>query len=249
MALYYYLKKEEPDRWDLWWWQIKQWWCDVEIRRGISGAILLLGVFLLANGIFPIISYQIKYAPRFSAIYSPVPEGGRWRSSLVASAKENQDFTKISSWFVEKPELEAKSATPVSYYTLDIPILGIKNAIVHVGGEDLKKELVQYPNTAVPGDFGNTVIFGHSVLPQFFDPQNYLTIFSTLYKLKEEDEIIVHYDGVRYLYRVEEVFEVLPTDLTVLSQRFEGKILTLITCSPPGTYLRRLIIRARLSED
>ena len=210
--------------------------------------ILGVGFFLLGNGIFPIVSYQIRYAPRFSPVYSPVPEGGRWHSSLSVSAQEN-DFTLLSSWFVEQPKLTEKKVNPsVWFYTLDIPKLGIKNAIVHIGGEDLKKELVQYPNTAVPGDFGNTVIFGHSVLPQFFNPNNYLTIFSTLYKLKAGDEIIIHYDGVRYLYRVKEIFEVLPTDLTVLSQRFEGKILTLITCSPPGTYLRRLIVRAQLEE-
>jgi len=209
-----------------------------------------IGFFLLANGIFPILSYQIRYAPQFAPIYSPVPEGSNWHSPLAVSAKENRDFTLISSWFVEEPSLtEEKDADRIPYYTLDIPILGIKNAIVHLRGEDLKRELVQYPNTAIPGDFGNAVIFGHSVLPQFFDPENYLTIFSTLYKLKARDEIIVHYDGVRYLYRVKEIFEVLPTDLSVLSQRFDGKVLTLITCTPPGTYLRRLVVRAHLVEN
>jgi len=74
-----------------------------------------------------------------------------------------------------------------------------------------------------------------------------LTIFSTLYKLEQGDEIIVEYDKSTYKYIVEEMFEVKPTNLSVLDQRFDDKILTLITCSPPGTYLRRLIIRASLS--
>ncbi len=249
MALYCYVKKEKPGQFELWLAQLTLWWQDREIRRGIAGTILLVGFFLLANGILPIISYQIRYAPRFSPIYSPIPEGDFWRSSFAASAQESKDYTLIGSWFIERPGLEREDLDKeISYYNLAIPVLGIKNAIVHVGGEDLKKELVQYPNTAVPGEFGNTVIFGHSVLPQFFNPENYITIFSTLFKLKNGDEIIVHYDGVRYVYRVEDIFEVLPTDLTVLSQRFEGKMLTLITCTPPGTYLRRLVVRARLGE-
>lgn len=248
MALYYYRKKEKPDWNEVVLWQIKCWWQDREIRKGISVVILFLGLFLLGNGVFPILSYQIRYASHFSPLYSPVSQGSVWHSPIIASAKEDKDFTLISSWFEEKPELEEKEQE-VSYYTLDIPSLGIKNALVHLGGEVLKEELVQYPNTAVPGDFGNTVIFGHSVLPQFFNPKNYFTIFSTLYRLKEKDEIILHYDGIRYLYRVKDIFEVLPTDLTVLSQRFEGKMLTLITCTPPGTYLRRLVVRARLAEN
>jgi len=44
------------------------------------------------------------------------------------------------------------------------------------------------------------------------------------------------------------MYEVAPTDLSVLEQHFDGRYLTLITCSPPGTYLRRLIIKARIVE-
>ena len=130
---------------------------------------------------------------------------------------------------------------------MSIPKLKISNAVVTVGSMDLKKSLIQYPQTALPGQLGNAVIFGHSVLPQFFNPKSYLTIFSTLYKLEQGDEILIDYDNVQYEYIVDEMFEVKPTDLSVLEQRFDQKNLTLITCSPPGTYLRRLIIKTSLS--
>ena len=113
---------------------------------------------------------------------------------------------------------------------------------------DLKKSLIQYPQTALPGQLGNAVIFGHSVLPQFFNPKSYWTIFSTLFKLKQGDEILLNYDNIQYRYLVEEMFEVQPSDLSVLEQRFDGRYLTLITCTPPGTYLRRLIVRARIVD-
>lgn len=114
---------------------------------------------------------------------------------------------------------------------------------------DLKKSLIQYPQTALPGQLGNTVIFGHSVLPQFFNPKSYLTIFSTLHKLKQGDEILVDFDNIHYKYKVEEMFEIQPTDLSVLEQRFNNRTLTLITCSPPGTYLRRLVIKSNLVDN
>ena len=74
-------------------------------------------------------------------------------------------------------------------------------------------------------------------MPQFFSPTDYMSIFSTLYRLKPGDEIFVHYDSVNYRYLVEDLFEVQPTDLSVLQQRFDRRQMT----------LRRLIIRTTLT--
>jgi len=98
----------------------------------------------------------------------------------------------------------------------------------------------------MPGKTGNTVIFGHSVLPQFFTPKNYTTIFSTLYTLKIGDEITISYDGITYTYVIQYMYEVKPDNLQPLEQTYDDKYLTLITCTPPGTYLRRLIVQAVL---
>ena len=108
------------------------------------------------------------------------------------------------------------------------------------------ESLIQYPGTALPGQYGNPVVFGHSVLPQFFNPQNYKTIFSTLPTLKEGDEILIDFDGITYRYEVVSLHEVLPENVSVLEQRYNTEYLTLITCVPPGTYLRRLVVTARL---
>jgi len=229
--------------------KLRYWFGQRKIRKTLSYSLITVGLFSICNGVFPIISYQIKYAPSFSKIYSPVPDfrrGAVLGSPSGESDVYDKDFTLISSWFLDK---ESRSFTSpevsIVNYNLSIPKLKIDNAVVHVGGEDLKKWLIHYQGTSFPGQLGNTVIFGHSVLPQFFDPDNYLTIFSTLFKLKEGDDILLYYDGLEYSYRVEEVFEVNADDMSVLEQRFDGKFLTLITCSPPGTYLRRLIVRAR----
>ena len=90
------------------------------------------------------------------------------------------------------------------------------------------------------------MIFGHSTLPQFFDQKNYKTIFSTLPKLKVGSDIFVKYDGLEYTYRITKTYEVMPNELWVLRQDYSRKTLKLITCVPPGTTLRRLIIEAEL---
>lgn len=98
----------------------------------------------------------------------------------------------------------------------------------------------------MPGKKGNAVVFGHSTLPQLFDSKNYLTIFSYLPSLAKGDKIFVNYDGIKYTYQVYEMFEVKPQNIEILEQTFDDAYLTLVTCVPPGTYLRRLVVKSRL---
>jgi len=218
-------------------------------KKYLSLVFTILGLVLVGNAVIPLLSYQIRYSSSFNGkMLSPiVHQRSNNLGAIAASAKEdNKDFTVVSSWFEEPVHLEHQVRNNITDYRLSIPELGIDNAWVNIGGENLKEKLIHYPDTALPGQMGNAVVFGHSVLPQFFNPKNYLTIFSTLHTLDSGDEIILDYDGIKYRYLVEKLFEVPPTDVSVLEQRYDSRYLTLITCSPPGTYLRRLIVRARL---
>ena len=137
--------------------------------------------------------------------------------------------------------------TPVNTYTLSIPKLKIEDALVTISGDDLHASLVHYGGTGLPGQYGKTVVFGHSTLPQFYSPKSYTSIFSLLPTLKVGDDIEITYDGVTYKYTIFEMVVLDPTDLTVLEQRFDDSYLTLVTCVPPGTYWKRLNVRAKLN--
>jgi sortase A len=208
---------------------------------------------MFLSAVLPIIRFQFEYSIRFGQVYSPLSSRFYNRSPSILG-DISTDYTQLSNWFVQAVPSPVENNAPIisagspPTYTLTIPELKIKDAVVTVGSLDLKKSLIQYPQTALPGQLGNAVIFGHSVLPQFFNPKSYLTIFSTLFKLKTGSEIFVDYDNVKYRYLVEEMYEVPPTDLSVLEQRFDGRYLTIITCSPPGTYLRRLVVKARIVD-
>ncbi|NCN59184.1 hypothetical protein COX03_02075 [Candidatus Woesebacteria bacterium CG22_combo_CG10-13_8_21_14_all_39_10] len=197
----------------------------IAIIWAISGIVILAGV------IWPIISYQTFSKESDQDLLNPV-----------------SDSTKASNWFVGGEESSAFSQSKVSYYNLSISKLKIKDAVVAIGGEDLSKSLIQYPGTALPGKRGNSVIFGHSVLPIFFNPKEYISIFSTLPTLKIGDDILVNYDNVSFTYRVESIFEVYPTDIQVIQQDNSDSFLTLVTCVPPGDprKAKRLIVRARV---
>ena len=158
------------------------------------------------------------------------------------------DYTKADNWFEADSKKNKSESGAISYYTLTIPKLRVDNASVAIYGNDLSKSLVQYSGTAMPGETGNSVIFGHSILPQFYDPKNYLSVFSLLPSLKKGDEMYVFYDGINLKYVVEDMFEVKPKDIQILEQNSYGSYLTLVTCTPPGHPLKpkRLIVRAKL---
>jgi len=205
--------------------------------RYLPLTVLLAGVIFLTSVFWPILKYEFKSQNFSQQLISPVEVLGE--STTVV------DYSRPSSWFPTAPNLPPQPSK-ITHYTLSIPELKIEKAIVHIGGEDLMDSLIQYPGTALPGQYGNAVIFGHSVLPQFFNPKNYKTIFSTLPTLKEGDEVLIDFDGVAYRYEIVSLHEVLPENVSVLEQHYNAEYLTLITCVPPGTYLRRLVVTARL---
>lgn len=220
----------------------------IKVSKALPISLIIVGLFLIANAIFPIFSYELTTSGRFKReVIKPIPEQALTDSypEILGAGASGIDYTKPSNWFPAAPKLPPRPSR-ITHYTLSIPSLGINEATVEIGGEDLGESLIHYPGTALPGQYGNVVVFGHSVLPQFFNPKNYKTIFSTLPMLEEGDEIFIDFDGVSYYYQVTQMIEVGPEDVSVLEQRYNSEYLTLITCVPPGTYLRRLIVRAEL---
>ena len=215
-------------------------------RMVVANVLLVTGITILGWVAYPLASFQIFDSRRMANDRFLFPIATINEPKTLAAAPDVQlvDYTQAHNWFPEK-KLVPETA-PVAFYTLSIPKLGIKQATVALSGEDLSKSLVHYGGTALPGKPGNGVVFGHSILPQFFNPKNYMAIFSIIHTLKKGDQIIVTYDGITYQYQVIDMYEVLPKDISVLDQEYDDKYLTLITCTPPGTYLRRLVVKAKL---
>ena len=107
----------------------------------------------------------------------------------------------------------------------------------------LQDGVVHYGNTALPGTAGNVAIFGHSS-NDWWEPGNYKFVFVLLDKLAPGDQITMDYQSKRYSYVVTETKVVEPTNVSVLNAT-STPTLTLITCSPPGTSLKRLVVSAK----
>lgn len=94
-----------------------------------------------------------------------------------------------------------------------------------------------------PGQVGNTVISGHSS-NDFLDGGDYKFVFALLERLKEGDVFYLHYEGTRYTYTVTRTQVVKPTDVSALVYETDKPEVTLITCTPLGTALNRLLVTA-----
>jgi len=106
----------------------------------------------------------------------------------------------------------------------------------------LKKGVAHAKGTGFPGEGKNIYLFAHST-NAFFNFDQYNAVFYLIGKLEEEDEIDIFYQGNLYKYRVFEKMVVSPGAIEYLKSE-EEEILTLQTCYPPGTTLKRLIVRA-----
>ena len=217
--------------------------------RLTSYFFLLVGISIIVYTLFPIISWQIYFQPVFASqnIMLSIPRANI--AELAKNSMDTTDYTKAENWFKNfNPNSNQKDQTNTPFYAISIPKIKIEEAIVSTIDNNLEKHLVNYQGTGIPGKNGNAVIFGHSTLPQLFNPKDYKTIFANTYKLKDGDIIYAIVNGVTYTYKVFKTIIVDPSDSSALVQDYDNSYLTIVTCTPPGTTWKRLIVKARLES-
>lgn len=169
---------------------------------------------------------------------------------------QNQSYENpIIDQVVQKQESPEKLLSVVPVNSIYIDKINVKAPIIFdVANNEtavrkgLEDGVIQIKNTAHPGEQGNVFITGHSS-NYFWDKGNYKQIFALLNNLDTNDNIVVNYKDALYIYRVTAKKIVSPTDIGVLKQTAKSE-LTLMTCYPVGTNLRRLVIRAeQVSPD
>lgn len=158
----------------------------------------------------------------------------------VAQIKENDHrempLTPIDTQFgivIPKIEANARVMAEVDWQDARVYQEALRHGVAHAQG------------TALPGQAGNTFIFAHSGV-DFSEAARYNAVFYLMNKLVAGDEIRIFYEGQEYLYQVTETKKVASEAVEYLDQDLSKKTLTLMTCWPAGTTLKRLIVQAEL---
>lgn len=110
----------------------------------------------------------------------------------------------------------------------------------------LTKGVAHAVSTAFPGHAGNSFIFAHSS-ENWYIANQYNSIFYLLDKLEKGDEVDLYYKNTKYVYKVTEKKLVNANDVQYMKNTSAVPTVTLMTCWPPGTTLKRLIVVAQIS--
>ena len=172
---------------------------------------------------------RLIFAP-IAAYVSP----GESPVSEITAVDPTVTLTKVSS--------DSKLIIPK--LNVDVPL----NFGVGLDGvmEAMNRGVVHYRingASAYPGEVGNFVVMGHSA-GDVYSANQYKFIFSGLERLEEGDITYVHYNSVRYTYRMVGREIIWPTEVAKLALETDKPMMTLVTCWPLGTSRQRLLIRA-----
>lgn len=136
---------------------------------------------------------------------------------------------------------------------LIIPKINVDVPVDYSAGPDYNSQMDAMKNgvayfgipgaNSKPGQIGNTVIAGHSS-NDVTDQGDYKFIFARLDALTPGDTIYINYLGTRYVYSVTKKEVVKPADIQALIYTTNKPVITLLTCTPIGTALNRLLVTA-----
>lgn len=144
----------------------------------------------------------------------------------------------------------SSNSTSISDNTIKIDRIGIAAPITwdvvnsaNVTAKALENGTIHLAGTAHPGEIGNVFITGHSS-NYLWAPGKYKTVFAILNNIVVGDRIYLKYQNKQFSYKVTGTRVVKPTDLSVLAQG-KDSILSVVTCTPVGTSINRLVVTAQ----
>lgn len=200
----------------------------------IAGILLLIsGVVFLLLTYRPVIFAYIKY---LFAEKDNIPQ------VQIAQTDDqvNTDITKDTNIvFVDKefgiyiPKIQTNSSV--------IPDVDTTNKSEYL--KALESGIAHAKGTSYPNQNGNVFLFAHSAV-DFYNQKNYSVYFYLLGELQQEDKIYVSYNDKIYTYSVLETKIVSKDDTQYMGQYLTEDTLTLMSCWPSGTNLKRIIVTA-----
>ncbi len=148
------------------------------------------------------------------------------------------------------PTLKVESPTSIAIPAIKLAV-NIENPdTTNISTLDglLLKGAVRYPTSAMLGEVGNVVIFGHSSYLPIVGDQAYKT-FDGIQKLVAGDAITVYSSDEAYTYQVRSVTKENIANNSGIDLTVPGQVLTLVTCNSFATKSDRFVVTADFVES
>lgn len=214
----------------------------VLILRTVGNFLILSSIFMVAKTFYFPVREEIRFLvdtiiqKKYIVADKKIPKGAL--AKALNSGNVEILIPKDTNFNIIIPKIDANAKIIANVNAAD------KNIYLPA----LQKGVAQAAGTAYPGEGGHIFLFAHST-DYFWNVGAYNAVFYLLYKLERGDEIDLFYKGERYVYRVMEKRIVAPSEIHYLTRKSNREFLTLQTCWPPGTTLKRLLVFAtRVAE-
>lgn len=221
----------------------------VLILRTLGNFLVFSSLFMVGKTFYQPVRQEIRY----------IIEQKTQKKYVVATTKEEATFTLQKTPSGQKGGLATLlRGKPIEAlipedpnYSIVIPKIGANARIipnVDAGDEKIYLDALNHGvghvmGTAFPGEGGHIFLFAHST-DYFWNVGTYNAVFYLLGKLEPGDEINIFFKGLRYRYKVLDQTIVDPSQVEYLTRKTNREFLTLQTCWPPGTTLKRLLVFA-----
>lgn len=192
------------------------------------------GVILVISGTLVFLTDYIK--EKRDVVFSEM--------NLVLSSFINEDSIienteNISDDVTEEEKKEISTYTYEDYLgVIDIPKIGLYKGFYNKNSSlnNVKFNLYVLPESNNPDiDGGNLIIAGHS--------GNYNnSYFGNLYKLEINDAIIIHYNNLKYVYKIDNIYNEEKNGTVRIFRNSNKTTLTLITCTKDDDYHQTIYI-------
>jgi sortase A len=193
----------------------------------LIGAAGLLFVFIFYPAIFAEVGYFLRGQKEAPGVFSSKESGEKNNRENIIPKDEQAGIVIPKIRANASIILDVNAQDPGEYQK------ALTRGVAHARG------------TSYPGESGNIFLFSHSGT-EFYQASRYNAIFYLLDKLENGDEIYLFYRNEKLRYRVKEKKVVGSGEVQYMQATPGENKLTLMTCWPPGTTFKRLIV---LSEE
>jgi LPXTG-site transpeptidase (sortase) family protein len=226
----------------------KRYWL-IFFCRFLGYTVLLSVPTWLGYSFYPVLSAEISYK-----IYGP-------REQMIPPEQAPEEVAEVNEATLPAETFAdvARKPQPLPVKPVDrefaivVPKIGANAQVVSDVNaanfdeyqEALKKGVAHAKGTSYPGQPGNSYLFAHSTR-YAWDVPRYNAIFYLLHELEKDDRVTAFYRGKQYDYKVVKKVIAGAEDTSWFTAQYDEPVLTLQTCTPPGTTWKRLMVVAKL---
>lgn len=144
--------------------------------------------------------------------------------NLNTNTTDNNTITEP----VQQPVATPKPVDFSKYYgVIEIPRIELKRGFYNTDSKynTIEKNVTMVQGSTMPDvDKGNLILMAHS-------GDSYISYFAYLYVLGVGDNVYITYNGIKYHYRIVNIYYVEKNGMVLVTRDLEKTCLTLITCT------------------